>query len=225
MSTRKSTYREVIDDILLDLGKVSGLDFVKDEMYQNWINRAQSSICNEMQIEEQMEIGLVPDEAIVDVTTLLREPKRIRMIQRNENTFKGVVEEVSKDTLLGYKQRDAEWNSAHTSQDSPAVFAFWTDNERRYIEFYPVPKTSENVTVFYYLGFSPREHQEEDVEKTEIFLPQDYEQLLKLWVEAQVYGYLQNEQMKIQTLNYYEREKKVLNARKGFTSRISMTYS
>lgn len=225
MAITKSTYRDVIDDILLDMGNVKGLNYIQDPMYQNWINRVTAQICDEMDIEDRVEILISPVDVIVDVTSIIREVKKIKAIHRLNHVTKRVLAEESRDSILEFQQYDGVHMIAHTAYDAPSMFTFWRENDRRFIEFFPAPLEPENVMVYYYLGFTPRDHQNENVNETEIYLPQEYEKMLVYGTQARIYRHLEDFQRSEVMEQKYEQAKKSFQGRIGYKSRINMSYS
>ena len=125
--------------------------------------------------------------------------------------------------LLQRGKNDTALNRSFTSIEAPFLMAQWQRNGKRYLKVYPAPIENGDANLFGVLRIKGALY-DNDLNTALIQLPMDWDDAIKSFVKAKIYGWLKMSDLSAKAMKDFYDSIKIVQIREPVDVRLEMTY-
>jgi hypothetical protein len=181
----RSTYKQLIDDAILDINQDAKTSSLNERKVQDWINRWSQKIARRMSAEDTITVYLQPDLTLYPIELFADEIQAVRYIRRHWGDKKQKIDFVALERLLEIQRKESLSHTRLSDMAIPAFCAIQSQGGKEFFLFHPAPLEPEEATVYIWRGVNVRERNKLTLVK-EVPLQHRYDTLLKLGVCSEI---------------------------------------
>ena len=149
---------------------------------------------------------------------------RISVIKRPWGDYTKEIFMRNMDYLRAQEARDGEAAIANSTCDSPSMAAEFTQLGRRTLRLYPAPAEDKTATIFGSIKAVARNYLSDPLTAS-IILSGDYEEMIRFFVTAKMYGWLKDPKMQQNEWANFSTAVKQFKLRRPRYNKIDVRYS